>query len=647
MIKTLRLVNFRNHADTVVPLEKVNIFVGSNGAGKTSIQAAIEMLLTGKCQWTDRKGSGADELIRHGEKKAIIEGEIAGIGKATRTIPGGLKVENWSGNSTLQQKTLYEQLNTSERVINAVLNTSSFIDMDGKEQKDMLFNLMGLEFNKQKIRQLLSGYLGKKDGVELNIFNRHCPNNLSGGAEVFDELDKQFREYRRIAKKDLKDLEVKLKYAEEKASQPLPEGITIADRDAVTKQLKKLEEELHDLSNVIATEELKQEQRKIHSSRISRLNALMEQLLEGQPVDGEEDEEKLKKCEAEIEKVDAELAELSKSIGQAKAEISGLNDIIAPLENFSGECPLAPGTLECSHTKEDIKNILITFAAKKDKREKDLKKIRSKYDKLQDTLTKLQAEKRSLQEAVNRIKNYNEQLEEADKMRTGYLAEKAETEETLKRLGEPVDLEETQQKEAQLRERIAKGKNILEALNSKKQDAEEQEKVAKEYSAKEEEVEALESMVKAFSPDGIKQNILKEIVLPVQNKADEKLKQLTGGELSITFEVEKDFEIKIHKGNTTTKLQNLSTGERLRTGIVLQDVLNSLSRLGIMIIDNTEHLDPLNRVALTNMLLGLEDYETIIVLATMGERQPVDPGIPGLAVYLVENGRIKRATEAT
>ena len=53
-INSLSIENFRSHKKTEINLDRINFFAGGNNAGKTSILAAIEWVLTGHCLWTDR-----------------------------------------------------------------------------------------------------------------------------------------------------------------------------------------------------------------------------------------------------------------------------------------------------------------------------------------------------------------------------------------------------------------------------------------------------------------------------------------------------------------------------------------------------------------------------------------------------------------
>ena len=86
-INKLSLTNFRNHKRTEVTLDRINFFVGQNNAGKSSILAAIEWALTGRCLWTDRAGRGAADLVRQGEKQAAVVLDLEGAGGIVRTMP--------------------------------------------------------------------------------------------------------------------------------------------------------------------------------------------------------------------------------------------------------------------------------------------------------------------------------------------------------------------------------------------------------------------------------------------------------------------------------------------------------------------------------------------------------------------------------
>jgi len=79
----------------------------------------------------------------------------------------------------------------------------------------------------------------------------------------------------------------------------------------------------------------------------------------------------------------------------------------------------------------------------------------------------------------------------------------------------------------------------------------------------------------------------------------------------------------------------------------MQDILAGLSGLGVMIIDGADILDVDNRALMTEMLMSIsEDYSNILVLSTLGDITPVDPGVDGLSVYVLGDGEIKQAQRA-
>lgn len=143
MITTLTLQNFRSYKDPTQfdSFARINLVRGPNGCGKTSIQLALEYLLTGRCAVTDEAGRGAELLITHGAKELSIAIELAGAGHnhvtrtrsrngGTLTIPPdliGRQAEAWIADHI-----------GSPDVLSAVLNSSRFLGMSPKEQKAML-----------------------------------------------------------------------------------------------------------------------------------------------------------------------------------------------------------------------------------------------------------------------------------------------------------------------------------------------------------------------------------------------------------------------------------------------------------------------------------------------------------------------------
>src|ERR1017187_7404737 len=97
-LKSLHLYNFLSHADTTLALDTISVVRGDNGAGKSSIEQAVEMLLTGRSSSTDDKGSGSRDLIRRGLDKCAITAEIE---DGARTIKMRCSITEKSGRTVI------------------------------------------------------------------------------------------------------------------------------------------------------------------------------------------------------------------------------------------------------------------------------------------------------------------------------------------------------------------------------------------------------------------------------------------------------------------------------------------------------------------------------------------------------------------
>ena len=146
--QSLHLFNWLSHQDSMMPLDTLTCYRGENGAGKTSIEQALEMLLTGRSASTDDKGSGSRDLIRAGADKCAITAEILDSGKLIKmrcsiTEKSGRTViikdpndESWSGSDYLAA------LAMKREILDCISNGRYFIDMDDARQKKLLAGII-------------------------------------------------------------------------------------------------------------------------------------------------------------------------------------------------------------------------------------------------------------------------------------------------------------------------------------------------------------------------------------------------------------------------------------------------------------------------------------------------------------------------
>src|SRR5690349_5234130 len=70
--RKIKLENFRSHTDTTLELDRLTVIRGTNAAGKSSIEQAIQITIAGHADGTTADGKGSVGLIRAGAAKAFI-----------------------------------------------------------------------------------------------------------------------------------------------------------------------------------------------------------------------------------------------------------------------------------------------------------------------------------------------------------------------------------------------------------------------------------------------------------------------------------------------------------------------------------------------------------------------------------------------
>jgi len=76
-------------------------------------------------------------------------------------------------------------------------------------------------------------------------------------------------------------------------------------------------------------------------------------------------------------------------------------------------------------------------------------------------------------------------------------------------------------------------------------------------------------------------------------------------------------------------------------GIAIQEALSHAAGLSFLAIDEADMLDQENRDLLTGMLLDIAgEYEQVLVFTTVGDVKPQNPGLAGVKLFWVEEGKV-------
>jgi DNA repair exonuclease SbcCD ATPase subunit len=143
-IQKLVLKNFRSHKDTALELERYNFIRGPNASGKSSIQIALQYLLTGRCATTDAAGRGAENLIHSGEKELEVSVTLVGGRTICRRRTGksqNIEIDGRKAPIDVAEALLSQSIGTAD-LLSAVLNVDRFVKMSAADQQRLLAQLV-------------------------------------------------------------------------------------------------------------------------------------------------------------------------------------------------------------------------------------------------------------------------------------------------------------------------------------------------------------------------------------------------------------------------------------------------------------------------------------------------------------------------
>jgi DNA repair exonuclease SbcCD ATPase subunit len=650
-INKLALHNFRNHKNNAVELGRLNIFVGRNNSGKSSILSAIEWALTGRNLWTDRAGRGAGDLVTRGEKNCQVGLEIDGLGGVVRAMPPHTLTVGKGRNLQESQAAIYHHLGADEQVVQILLNAGSFINLPPAEQKAFLFALCGISCTAEEIAGATVQYLrrnGTSDEQAREAASRVkslLPRGFGGDPAILEGMEKRAREQRRESKKDLERTRAALAEME---LPNLPDGLDLDDKEAVERQLAELEREKNELLKAHGARRAAQENLARCRDRAEKLAAELERLKSERDglvreAAGREREElagELDWVQTQVEQVSTAASDLDRELAGLQAAVRARQAVVEKLQAFDGRCPLAPELIGCRMTGTEVKELINQLLQENNAGAEKIDRLRASLRELQDQKQALQHRAATLEKALAGLENAQTTLRSLDAAieRTqreldGARQEAATWEETLHKSG--ADPEEIDR----LQGRIDQGREILRRLELAAHGRRQARQMQKDLKAQEEELAVTERMVKALGSDGIRKTLLGDRIAGLTEEINTLLAAFTDERYQITWK--DDFTPLVHRDGSALPVKLLSKSEQLRVGIALQAAIARMTGLNFLAVDEVDMLDQDNRDLLTGTLLGMLDrFDQVLLFCTVGDVQPQNPGLPGVKMFWVEDGTV-------
>jgi len=392
MITSVKLHNFLSHKDTELSFDNgVTVFIGENGAGKSSIIEAITFALFGKT----RRGAKED-IIRDGETQAVTQIYFEVNGKKYQAI------KKIHGNTSPQE----------------LLDDNLLPIAKGKEKvSEEIKKIIGLDYDTLGIASIvpqgqLTEIIQSDNGIKLrSLIDKVIGTGKYSAAEKgLGEGITAFREY--LTEKynntdeDVENVQMEINHAEKIIANSKPQKEKLEEMaESFKEKIKKLQEKKEELSvNYEKIIHLKDKEDNVWKSIKQEISSLV--------TDNEEHSKIIQRCEESfgVIKAKSKIEDLlnsknskKKDIDQKISECDGklvkYNDrknIASNIEFSDGECPIC-------HTKD------VTVDP-----EYQIEHIKQELKKIESEKTSLAKESSNMQEQIDEINSKIKDVEYAE-----------------------------------------------------------------------------------------------------------------------------------------------------------------------------------------------------------------------------------------
>ena len=646
MITSIELGDFLAHSETKLEFEKgVTIFVGENGAGKSSIIDGITFSLFGQHTRKSNKG-----LIKRGSNQGYSKIEFSINGKQYETVR---KIDSKGG-----LVATFSEITKEGRVEIAAGERKQF----GESMTEQVEKTIGMDFEKLKIASIvqqgeLNSIINAKPKEFKELLNAIIGiDKLDVASESMKKVTKEFREkiktdlgyddtHIEILERDLERSHLEIKEAEPEKKQ-------------LELKQKQIHEELKKLQKELEIETPKVDKIKQLELRKDELLRYVKETMKEIQQKISENERKIRDCEgcfeeiklkvdfeSKIQKVEEAVEDTLKKIQEMTSQIASLKEkqiLASKLQLKDNKCPVCDSIVEKlnpffqeEHIKEEI--IKLQENIKLKEKERDMytqkkKEFLEKVQKTRDAEATLRAHSINTKEELIEIQKETQiQKAKLPMMNNNDLKEISQIDDHSKVIFENIlklevdtkgfsekeflNLKNTiLEKQTSLSQMDQQVGGILEKIDKAKRQIETIEKVVLELKIVKKYVSKLDKVqTNIFSRDGSVATSLRSWALnSISVKASEYLSFLNTKIQRIALsEKARDVSIACYSKTEVLELESLSGGEKVSVALALRLGMASLlgsSNLNLMILDEpTTHLDAERKKSLVRVLSQLTE----------------------------------------
>ena len=649
MITSIELGDFLSHSDTKLEFENgVTVFVGDNGAGKSSIIDAITFALFGQHTRKSNKS-----LIKRGSNQGFTKIGFSINGRQYQAVR---KIDN---KGSLSAK--FSEIIGDDRIELAAGERKQF----GESMTREIEKTIGLNFEKLKIASIvqqgeLNAIINAKPKEFKELLNAIIGiDKLDVASESMKIVNKEFR--KKIREKigyddtEIEKLSLDLERYQKEIEEAKPEKNQLETKQG------KLQNEVDDLRKKIETEAPKIDKINQLELRRKELIAYAKEAIHEIQHEINENENKIRDCEgcfehaslkegleSEIQKVEQAIEDTVKKIQELTNQTASLKEkqlLASKLQLKDNKCPVCDSNVEKlnplfqeKHLKQEmvlLKEKTISKEKEKDVYNQKRKEFSEKLQNARDAEATLRAYSISNKEELKKIQVETEtkkqNIQKIPLATNGSLLEISQIDSRTKIIFENIlkleietsgfkeqeflnlkklvnekqmSLSQIDQQIGAISEKISKGEEQINVI----QYAISELKIVKEY------VKGLDEIqINIFSRDGPVATSLRSWALnTISVKASEYLSLLnTKIQRILLSEKTRDVSITCYSKNEVLELESLSGGEKVSVALALRLGMASLlgaSNLNLMILDEpTTHLDAERKKSLVGVLSQLSN----------------------------------------
>lgn len=562
----------------------INIIVGENEAGKSSIRDALCWCLTGEARGLKTHQQQA-ALIRNGAKAAEVK----------TTLPDGSEV--------FRKKTPKTPASVIGAVpedggITAILcDPLAFLGFAEDKRREILFRLIpGLNPKRKGIGDRLLGWLSE-DLLDEWMLQAVGDLSIMAESKGFAIAEKEAVTCRQVAKRLRKEAEVE--------EEPMTRA-TIGDKEYILPDIQETEVD-KGLTKLQATRDQLLQKKGLLNAELGKLPNLERELtaLESNRIPAPDPSER--------DRLQSALKVAQHIMADLKKQVDSPSTAKEP-KYYPSLCPAFPGSgIVCPRGGMlAIEGQKAFSPGKRKKLEADFKAQKEKVALLEE----------DLQKAKEKQKAYEEYPKKHVELAAKVVSFKEKIEAAAK-LDQEIDDLDT---------RLQVGRDLLEAVRNFWRKMNEADVANAKLAKADKEAVFYDKLAKALAPEGIPSQLIAQALKPINELLKVAAAHLFPGR---TLALNQDLDIEL----SGSPYIILCKSEQFRVGLAFQYALVKLAGAHLMMIDEADILDPQNRGQLIGLLLEIQpEFDTIMVFATADNARPSLN--PDIQVWVLLDGKI-------